>query len=789
MKRILSLLTFAALLSHTLFAAQLKGKVTNEKGEPLEGATVRIVNYAGTATNALGEFTFKDISKETYQLLVTYIGYKNHAAPIKITSESTVISITLEPTSILQEDVIVTAIKADKTTPVAFTNISKAEINSKNMGQDIPYLLSMTPSLVATSDAGAGVGYTNFRIRGTDMNRTNVTINGIPMNDAESHGTWFVDIPDLAASTENIQIQRGVGTSTNGAAAFGASINLQTSTPNAEPYAELHSAGGSFNTFRNSVAAGTGLINDKFAVDVRLSKVTSDGYIDRASSDLKSFFVSGGYFGDKTVVKLNIFSGFEETYQAWYGVPSELINTDRTYNYYTYENQVDHYQQDHYQLHITQEVSPNLKANLSGHYTYGRGYYEEFKNDEDLADYDLTSQTLTDANITSTDLVRRKWLDNDFYGATASLIYTLDDAKIVAGGAYNEYDGRHFGKVIWAQHYGDLAKNHEWYRGTGLKKDASGYIKGNLQLLDMINLYADVQYRHIDYTIDGRDDDDRLLDQKHTFDFINPKAGIVINPTNEISAYASYARANREPNRSNFIDADPASDQQPTFETLNDFEAGASYNQDIFAVSANAYYMSYNDQLVLTGEINDVGSGIMVNVDDSYRAGIELQATIKPNSQLQWTINGTLSQNKIKNFTEYVDNWDTGLQKAYILGETDIAFSPEIIANSTLQYKPLENLGISLLTNYVGEQFIDNTSNNDRKLDAYLVNGLKVDYIVPQTFFKEVSLHFIANNILDEKYENNAWVYSYLQEGNRYKMDGLYPQAGRNFMAKLSVKF
>ncbi len=685
------------------------------------------------------------------------------------------------------------------------------------MGQDIPYLLSMTPSYVATSDAGAGVGYTNFRIRGTDSNRINVTVNGIPMNDAESHGTYFVDIPDFAGSIDNIQVQRGVGTSTNGAAAFGATINMQTTTLNKKAYAEYKTSAGTFNTYKNSVRAGTGLLNDHFTFDVRLSKVSSDGFIDRASSDLKSFFTSAAYYSENTIVKANVYSGFEETYQSWYGVPSEKLNNDadgmlryrdhwlwstsserenqiryeglinsdaRTYNLYTYDNAVDHYQQDHYELHLSHKINTTLNLSAALFYTYGRGYYENYEYDEDFADYQMTAPT----GINLTDLVGRKWLDNDFYGATYSLNYEEGKSTVTFGGGYNVYDGHHFGQVVWAQYMGENEKNHEWYRGTGLKKDFNVYGKYNLAVSKAVSLFADLQYRHIDYTIDGIDHDLRDVSQKHIYDFFNPKFGIYYRPNDSQEAYLSYARANREPNRSNFVDADP-NGKQPTYETLNDFEAGYTYKASNFTLGANLYYMDYKDQLIQTGEINDVGSAIMVNVDDSYRAGVELTGGLKIFKSLNWDMAATFSQNKIKNFTEFVDNWDTGGQDATELGETDLSFSPNVVVNSQISFNPASDIAISLISNYVSDQYIDNTSSKANKLDAWFINNLKAEYSFNCKFLKEVKLNVMANNIFDVEYESNAWVYSYIYGGERFSMDGYFPQAGINFLVGIDFKF
>ncbi|MDX1285881.1 MAG: TonB-dependent receptor, partial [Draconibacterium sp.] len=470
------LLQFVVVLSFGQYT--LKGVVIGNS-DPLAGASVIIKNtFYGISTSSNGTFEFKNLRQEEIVLQVSFIGFEPVEKRINLKGSHT-ITINLEPNVVLTDEVLVSATRAKDKTPMAYNNLSGSEIDQKNMGQDIPYLLQLTPSFVATSDAGTGIGYTNFRVRGTDLNRINVSVNGIPLNDAESHGTWFVDLPDLASSLENVQIQRGVGTSTNGAAAFGATINLQTNSLKKDAYGEYKTAFGSFNTFKNTVAVGTGLINGKFTIDARLSKVTSRGFINMASSDLKSFFVSGGYYTENTVLKMNVFSGFEETYQAWYGVPSVRLNDDyegmqeyadnwlmsqeevnhminsdsRKYNYYTYPNQVDHYQQDHYQLHFSHRFNPNVNFNASAHYTYGRGYYENFKAEEDLEDYNLSAITVGEETIESTDLVNRKWLDNHFYGLTYSLNYYENNSDLIIGGGYSIYDGDHYGNVIWAEFY------------------------------------------------------------------------------------------------------------------------------------------------------------------------------------------------------------------------------------------------------------------------------------------------------------------------------------------------
>jgi iron complex outermembrane receptor protein len=512
---------------------------------------------------------------------------------------------------------------------------------------------------------------------------------------------------------------------------------------------------------------------------------------------------------------VNVFSGFEETYQAWNGVPSVRLNNDlegmqryadhglytqkqanemiasnsRTYNLYTYKNQVDHYQQDHYQLLFSHKLSDMFNVNLNLFYTPGRGYYEEYKENQKLEDYLITPPVIGGETVKRSDLIRRKWLENDFYGVTFAIQRNLEGREFTLGGGYNVYDGDHFGRVIWARNAGNSEMDHEWYRGNGLKKDFNLYAKYNYDLDENLSLFADFQYRKIDYSITGVDDDLRDLTQEHHFEFFNPKVGLLYKLSDNKQLYANFSRANREPNRDNYVDADPHG-KQPVEETLNDFELGYKYQSSRFSFGTNAYFMYYENQLILTGEINDVGAPIMVNVDKSYRAGLELMAGYKFSDKLKWDVNMTLSQNKINDFTEYVDDWDNGGQVANILGTTDLAFSPDLIANSQLSWFAAKGLNVSLQSYSVSKQYIDNTSTDDRKLNGYFLNNLKFTYNVDQKFAKELNLHLMVNNLFDVKYENNAWVYSYMYEnGKRFKMDGYFPQAGINFMVGLSVKF
>ena len=700
------------------------------------------------------------------------------------------------------DEVNVNALRASEKTPMTFTNITEEAIEEQNLGQDLPYLLSTTPSVVTTSDAGAGVGYTGFRVRGSDATRINVTINGIPLNDSESQGVWWVNMPDFASSVENIQIQRGVGSSTNGASAFGATINLKTDGLNSKAYAVTNNTIGSFNTMKNNVEFGTGLINGKFVLDGRLSKISSDGYIDRATSDLKSFYLSGGYYETDEVLKAIVFSGKERTYQAWNGVPLSYLEDDslRTFNSYTYENEVDNYGQTHYQLHYSKQLNTNTNYNVALHYTKGAGYYEQYKNGEAFADYGLMDILIGDTIISETDLVRRKWLDNDFYGSVFSYNTTYNNIDVTIGGAWNMYKGKHYGEIIWAQYASDGALGHVYYDNDATKEDRNVYVKVNYPYSQNINLYADLQKRFLDYSFIGFDEKGYNVEQTAEFDFFNPKFGFHYQITENKSAYASFAVANKEPNRNDFVESSPNS--RPLHETLYDTELGYKLASNNFQLGINAYYMIYENQLVLTGQINDVGAYTRTNIDYSERKGIEIEASYLISDKLNWAGNATISENKISNFTEYVDNWDTWGQERILHENTDISFSPDLIWSSTFSYKFFDNLSAQLISKYVGDQYIDNTSSEDRMLDAYLVHNGRLSWNLNSKLFRSAKLTFQINNLLNEKYANNAWVYRFISEGwnptesdpyvntnseGGYDMAGYFPQAGRNFLVAISL--
>lgn len=673
---------------------------------------------------------------------------------------------------------MVKSTRANKKSPVPFSNFSKKEIAKRNLGQDIPILLNYLPSVVTTSDAGNGVGYTGIRVRGSDATRVNVTINGIPYNDSESHGTFWVNMPDFASSLESIQLLRGVGTSTNGAGAFGASLNLLTESENKVAGAEISNSYGSFNTRRHTVKFNSGLLNNHFEISGRLSKINSDGYVDRAKSKLQSYFLQGTYTDATTKIKALVFGGKEVTYQSWYGVDLATLKSNRTFNaagMYTdadgntqfYENQVDNYNQDHYQLHWNEKVSDKFQTNIALHYTKGKGYYEEFQENQAFADYGLNDVVIGGTTITTTNMITRKWLDNDFYGLTFSGDYNTEKLDIVVGGGINKYDGFHFGQIIWAQFASNGGNLDKYYNDLGVKTDGNIFGKVNYQLNLKLNVYVDLQLRNVHYTANGVQP--TFLNEN--FLFFNPKSGVTFDVNAISKLYFSYARANREPNRTDYENGNP----KP--ETLDDFEMGWKFSKANTQVNINGFYMLYKDQLVLTGALDLVGNPIRKNSGSSYRVGVEVDAIIPFANKWSVSPNITISENKNKNFIN--DNGGVLTN----LGKTTIAFSPSIVAGNSLNYKPLNSLQFSLLSKFVDDQFLSNTQDSTAKLDSYFVNDLNVIYeINPTKYFKAITLNLLINNILDVDYVANGADYG---GGSVY----YFPQAGIHFLTGLTLKF
>lgn len=795
------------LLGTTGIYAQHTITVKDTQNNSLPGANISY-NNSGTTTDKAGNARIPAGLKKETPITVSFIGYESLTLPYRGQD----MTFTLHEKEMLLEGITIVSQlpRATAKTPVSYKNISKAELAKRNLGQDIPMLLEGSPSVVTTSDAGAGIGYTNFRIRGTSTNRINVTINGVPMNDAESHSVFWVDVPDIASATQNIQIQRGVGTSSNGAASFGATLNLETDSFKKSPYAQVGLSGGSFNTFRQNYQAGTGLIGKHFTFDAKYSDIYSSGYIDRAFSDLKSYYAATAYHGENFLIKLLAFGGDEKTYQAWSGVPSSLIKQTyvingkgkkyRTYNpegeykdengrTQFYDNHTDNYKQNHYQLYYSHKLNDNWGINTTLHYTRGKGYYESYKSGKKYSKYNLPTPTGADGSpIKKTDLIQKKWLDNDFYGIVASAQYKKEAWDILIGGAANRYKGGHYGDVIWAKE-GHFPHNYRWYNNDGTKDEVSTYVKANYQIAKSFNLFGDLQYRQIDYEMKGTHDDLRNISQSHDYHFFNPKFGITYLPNRNFRSYLSWGRAHREPSRTTLKEVTKGL-KTPQAERLDDFELGAEYKTSTWRVSANLYYMLYKDQLIHTGAINNVGSAIMTNTEDSYRAGIELEAAVRFNDHIRWSGNATFSKNEAKNFTAYVDNWSTGKQKEEKIGTTTLAFSPKIIANSAFTLEPIDNFELTLLSKYVSRQYLDNTETKDRSIAAYFVNNIRVSYqIKPKKWFKNIAFNLQLNNISNTKYETNGWVYRYISDDKEGKYDGLFPQAGCHLMAGITFGF
>ena len=794
-----SLMVAIVITMLSTFAAaqiQISGKVLEaQTKEPLMGATVlQTGTNNGVSTNTDGSFEIDLLEGEESSIRISFTGFKSET--ITVVRSQSELKILLLPDTYVSDEVLVEATRVDESIPVTFSNLDKEEIQKRNLGQDVPYLLNLTPSTVVTSDAGAGIGYTGIRIRGVDPSRINVTINGIPVNDAESHGVFWVDLPDIASSIENIQVQRGVGTSTNGAGAFGSSINLQTSSNSLDPYTEINTGIGSFNTRKANIQLGSGLMKNGWSFEGRLSKIMSDGYIDRAESDLNSFYLSGSKRGERSLLKADIFSGKEITYQSWYGVEESVLESgNRTFNEAgteksgsPYQNQVDNYRQDYYQLHYSYRLQDNWSLNASLHYTKGEGYYEEYKADEDLSDYGISPQNPGDP--TESDLIRRRWLDNDFYGMVFSSKYThSQNWNVTFGGGLNRYDGAHFGEVIWARFAGDSEFEERYYDNDAIKTDFNVYGKAQYFFNENLSSYLDMQVRTINYEFDGVDiQNNNVVDVRGTDDivFLNPKFGLsyLVNEGNRV--FASFGVAGKEPTRSEYVESSTASRPDP--ERLYNIETGYRGDFGQFFVGAYGYAMLYEDQLVVTGQINDVGGVVRQNVPKSSRLGIELEGGVSITSNLSWAANATFSKNKIENYTEFIDDYDNGGQIERNFCDTDIALSPSIIANSILGFSD-NGLTTELTTKYVSKQYLDNTQNDARSIDPYLVNDLRISYAFTNlSFAKGITANLMINNLLDEKYETNGYTFGYVFGGEQ-RFNYYYPQAGRNFLLQVKWEF
>ena len=774
---------FLFLFASLLVNAQsyiLSGKVVDENQEPLFGATIVVKETrAGTSADIDGKFQFR-LKEGIYTLQVSYVGFKTVSKTVELTEQKEVI-IVLPADDNLLDEVLVKAVRATSNIPVTFSNLSKQEIAKRNLGQDIPILLNYLPSVVSSSDAGAGIGYTYLNVRGSNSERINVTINGIPYNDAESHGTFWVNLGDFASSTENLQLQRGVGTSTNGSGAFGASLNILTDAFSEDAFGEISNSFGSFGTRKHTVKFSTGKLNDHFEISGRLSNIYSDGYVDRAYADLKSYFLQGAYVDDNTLIKAIAFGGTEVTYQAWFGLTPEQLEENRRQNPYTYDNEVDDYQQNHYQFHWNEKLNENWSTNLGLNYTKGQGFFEQFREGEDAADFD---NLIADGS----DVIVRRWLDNDFYVANFTVDYKKEDLNIISGISYSNYSGDHFGEVIWGSHLAPGTSIRDRYYFSDAKKtDFSIFSKATFDLSDKVSAYIDIQGRFVNYETAGLTSDRDPLDVDASFSFFNPKAGFIYKIADENSLYLSYARANREPNRNDFENG------VNTNETLDDIEFGWRLKTDKIRLNTNVYFMNYQNQLVLTGALDDVGAPIRATSGKSYRLGLEIDADIQISDMVSIRPNAAFSSNKNRDFFAPIDG---NLEN---LGNTPLSFSPNVIIGNAFVFQPSQNFQVSFLSKFVGEQFMSNlgsrVSNLD-VLDSFFTSDLNFVYTIDtEKIFDQIIITGLINNNFDAEFVDRGYYFffddTWTNPGTTTTVDGAgyYPQATANFLVGVTLRF
>lgn len=771
---------------------EVTGRVTNaQTGEPLSGANIVFwPEGRGAAADAQGRFEIKDLRIAEGSYTVSFVGFETVTSPYKFTEGQNSFDIKLNPVSRRLEPLEVTALRAGSNDPFTQSTLTAEDIRIQNFGKDIPILLDQTASTVTFSDAGNGVGYTGLRIRGADITRINVTLDGIPVNDPESQAVFWVNTPDLASSAEDIQIQRGVGASTLGAGNFGASINISTSRFRPEPYADISVSYGSFNTLKTTLNAGTGLMGGKFTLDARASRIVSDGYIDRAFSRLQSFFVSGSYWGKKTTVRLNAFTGKEKTYQSWNGLPEFMLDSARTFNSAgtekpgePYDNETDNYRQDYYRAFITHEFNSRWTLNGAIFLTRGIGFYENYRADQRLSRFGLAPVIIGGDTITRSDVVRQLWLDNYFYGSTLALRYEGNKIQVTAGGAYTAYDARHYGRITWAE-VGLPVPVHTFYNNSAFKNDGNLYVKINWEVKPGLFLYADAQYRYVNYKLNGFRNNPEIR-RHEIFHFFNPKAGLSWLPGKYDRLYFSAAVANKEPNRDDFEVAGAA----PVHETLYNAELGYSRRQGRFSLEAVGFLMYYRNQLILTGRINDVGAYTRTNVPESYRTGLELQGAVKFLKIVTFSGNLALSMNKITRFTEYVDNFDTFEQETIEHHNTDIAFSPRLIAGGTLSVNPVKGLHFDVVGKYVGRQFMDNTQNKNRSLNPFFVADFRARYELSVRNFRKLGFFMNLYNIGNARYAPNGYTFSYIWGGETITENFYYPQAMFHWAGGIQISF
>ncbi|HOF21712.1 MAG TPA: TonB-dependent receptor [Bacteroidales bacterium] len=782
----------------------IRGRIGDVDGRPLSGASIGIEGtFRGTHSAEDGSYYLDGLKDGIYRLRFSFIGYESQLISVELAGE-VVLDVILQEKSFLAGEVIVNATRAGSRSPMAYTSVDRETVSDRNSGLDLPFLLSLTPSLVETSESGNGIGYTSLRIRGTDASRINVTVDGIPANDSESQQVFWVNLPDMASSVDNIQVQRGAGTSSNGSGAFGATLNIQTTTAGNEPFAQIGTSLGSFNTSRKMIAAGTGLLADRFAFGLRLSDVKSDGYVDRTGSDHRSAFINGILRGTRSSLKAGIILGEEHTGIGWVGVPAEMLSVNRKYNpagEYTdmngvvryYDNESDNYRQNHYRIVYDARRGENFSFSSALHYTHGTGYYEQYRENARLSSYGLPEISLNGSVITRSDLVRRKWMKNDFYGLVSSFRYRNEKLEAVLGGGASHYSGDHYGRLIWMRHTGDLEKDHQWYLNSGIKREFSIYGKIDYSLTGKLSFFADLQYRHINYRMKGIDDDLKDLDQKHYFRFFNPKTGLFYSIDRKQDAYLSFSVARREPTRTDFKEAADDPRATPKHETLLDTELGYKRRAERYSVAANMYAMFYRDQLVPTGELSSTGRSIMTNVPKSHRLGIELISALKPAAFFNWDFSITLSRNKITGFTGYYIDYNTSdwseEYKSKDLGTVDIAYSPSLTGVSDIEFRVFKNTDLHFISKYVGKQYFDNTMNSERMIDPYFVNNFRIDSEPVVRGLKNTRFQFMLNNIFNSMYVSNAYGGSWYEDGIEKTWAYYFPQAGINFMLRAEVLF
>ena len=763
----------------------ISGKIVDENKEALVSASVFVKNAnKGTSSDFEGKYQLK-VSTGTHEVEVRFIGYKSVSKTITITNQNIIVNFDLQPEDYILGEVLVSAVRVKANSPVTHSNLTKKEIAKRNLGQDIPILLNYLPSVVTSSDAGAGIGYTYINVRGSNAERVNVTINGIPYNDAESQGTFWVNMGDFASSTQSLQLQRGVGTSTNGTAAFGASLNILTDAISEKPFAEISNSFGSFNTKKHTVKFSTGKINEHIEIAGRLSKIYSDGYIDRAFTDLKSYFLQVSYVDDNTLIKAITFGGKEKTYQAWAGIDAAQLAANRRHNPYTYENEIDDYQQDHYQLHWNEKLTENWSTNIGLNFTKGQGYFEQYKADKKPSDY---ANIVVATNNGKTDLIVRRWLDNKFYVANFNATYKKEGLEIISGFSYSNYSNDHFGEVIWAKQFSATATiRDKYYESNSKKNDFSMFSKATFKVGEHISFYADVQYRNVTFKTNGLTSDRNPIAINESFSFFNPKLGATYQLNDNQHLYFSFAVANKEPNRNDFENG------ILTPENLNDYELGWRLKNERVALNTNVYYMLYKNQLVLTGAIDDVGAPVRATSGKSYRLGLEIDADIKLSNQFNIRPNIAFSDNKNTAFVSSINGNLTNL------GNTDISFSPSIIAGNALVFSPTEKLQFSFLSKYVGKQFMSNLNSaisSDDVLESYFTSDINFTYILkPKSVFSEVVFTGLINNIFNKEYVDRGYYYTYddtwSAPNQTITLDGAgyYPQATRNFLVGVTLKF